>query len=174
MNRFIYLDIKKCLGCKSCMFACAVEHSESKDRVLSLYETPGPKPRVHLEAVDGRAIPLQCRHCENAPCVAVCPSGAIEKLSTEGPVIINQERCIGCKFCIVVCPFGTISLSRDGRAAVKCDQCVDRQKEGRQPACVEACPTGALLFLTLEEVNAKKRKLTAEREVEALAQAERS
>jgi len=171
MKKVIYLDIKKCLGCKSCVFACAVEHSESKDRISALSENPKPKPRIHITAVDGMAVPLQCRHCEDAPCVTICPTNAISKLGPQDVVIINKEKCIGCKFCIMVCPFGVISLSADGKAAQKCDQCIDRQKIGKLPACVSACPTSALQFLTIDEINKKKRTLTAKKEVASLIDA---
>ncbi len=173
MKKVIYLDIRKCLGCKSCVFACAVEHSKSKDRIEAISESPRPKARVHLVAVEGMAIPLQCRHCEDAPCVAICPTEAIEKLGPQEPVIIHQKRCIGCKFCIVACPFGVICLSDEGRAALKCDRCIDRQKDGRLPACVEACPTGALQFLSIDEINDIKREQAAKKEATAIVNAEK-
>jgi carbon-monoxide dehydrogenase iron sulfur subunit len=122
-----------------------------------------------MVATDGMAVPLQCRHCEDAPCVAICPTKAIEKLGPEEPVIMHSEKCIGCKFCMVVCPFGIISLSEGGKAALKCDRCIDRQKVGNLPACVEACPTHAIQFLSIDEINAKKRESTAKNEVAAIA-----
>ena len=168
MKKMIYLDIRKCLGCKSCVFACAVEHSVSKNKMEAISETPRPKARIHMVAAEGTAVPLQCRHCEDAPCVTVCPTEAIEKLGPQEPVIIHQQRCIGCKFCLVACPFGIISLSDEGKAALKCDRCIERQKAGKIPACVEACPTGALQFLSIDEINAKKRELAAKKELAAL------
>jgi carbon-monoxide dehydrogenase iron sulfur subunit len=173
MKKMIYLDIRKCLACKSCVLACAVEHSVSRDKIGAIDENPRPKSRVHMTVVEGMTIPLQCRHCEDAPCVAVCPTSAIEKIGPQEPVIIHEKKCIGCKFCIAVCPFGIISLSAEGKAALKCDQCIVRQKEGRLPACVEACPTGALQFLSIDEINAKKREQTAHKEVAALIEAEK-
>lgn len=173
MKKVIYLDIEKCLGCRSCIFACAVEHSTSKNRIEAVSETPRPKARLHMVVAEGTAVPLQCRHCEDAPCVAVCPTKAIEKLGPQEPVIIHERRCIGCTFCMVVCPFGVISLSNEGRAAVKCDRCVEREQKGRLPACVEACPTGALKFLSIDEINEKKRDLAARRELAALAGTEK-
>ena len=169
MKKAIYIDIRKCLACNSCVLACAVEHSISKNRIEALSESPRPKARVHMVAADGMAVPLQCRHCEDAPCVAICPTNAIEKLGPQEPVIMHNEKCIGCKFCIVVCPFGIISLSDEGKAALKCDRCIGRQKEGNLPACVEACPTHAIQFLSIDEINAKKRESTAKKEVAALA-----
>ena len=78
MKGSIYVELSKCLSCHSCELACALEHSESKELAKAIYEDPAPVARVRLEQVEGTAIPLQCRHCEDAPCVTICPSGAIE------------------------------------------------------------------------------------------------
>ena len=149
MPRVITTDVDKCMGCHSCEIACAVEHSESQNLLEAIKQTPIPRPRVAVMAASDMAVPLQCRHCEDAPCVAICPTGALQKPDPEGPVTIDQEMCIGCKSCIIVCPFGVISMSAEGHAIIKCDMCIDRLAEGRQPACVEACPTGAMQLVTL-------------------------
>ena len=167
MKGSIFVQIKKCLSCHSCELACAVEHSASRDLVRAIHEDPPPAPRVRLEQVEGASIPLQCRHCEDAPCVTVCPSGAIEKLGPEQAVIIHEDKCIGCKFCIAVCPFGVVNLRSDGKVALKCDLCLSRTEEGLPPACVTACPSGALCFLTAEELSKLKRRTAAKREYQA-------
>lgn len=82
-------------------------------------------------------------------------------------MLIDRDRCIGCKFCVAVCPFGVIYMMRDGRAVVKCDLCIERTKADQEPACVEACPTGALRFVEEEELAAVKRRRTAEELVAA-------
>jgi carbon-monoxide dehydrogenase iron sulfur subunit len=104
---------------------------------------------------------MQCRHCEDAPCISVCPTGAIYRQQAESPVLINQDLCIGCKFCLMVCPFGVINVSRDGKAMVKCDLCIERTKIGQEPACVEACPTKALKLVDEEKIAASKRQRSA-------------
>ena len=157
----LYVEITRCMGCHSCEVACAVAHSASKDLVGALCEEPRPASRVKVEAAGREAVPLQCRHCEDAPCVAVCPTRAIEKLGPNQPVLVREERCIGCKFCIMVCPFGVITLRRDGKVALKCDLCMERLEAGEEPACVAACPSGALKFLSLDEVAAMKRRSAA-------------
>ena len=166
MKGSVYVDVAKCLACKACEFACTVEHSASKDLVEATGENPRPIPRVRLEAVEGVAIPLQCRHCEDAPCVAICPAGAIEKLGPDEAVIIHEDKCIGCKFCVAVCPFGVVTLRKGGKVALKCDLCLLRTEEGLLPACVEACPTGAMKFLTAEELAKEKRQKTAAKELQ--------
>jgi len=161
MKRVIVVNVERCLGCRSCQIACAVAHSRSKTLVGALAEEPRPMPRVAIEAVEGLAVPLQCRHCEDAPCMTVCPTEAIHRPTPDGPVLIEQERCIGCRLCLVACPFGVIALSRDGRAMIKCDLCVDRLAEGALPACVEACPVHALEYREVDEVAAVRRKAAA-------------
>lgn len=158
MKGMIFVDLKKCVACKSCELACAVEHSKHKDLYKSIDEHPAPQGRVKVEAVAEFTIPLQCRHCEDAPCVKICPTKAIKRADKEYPVLIKEELCIGCKWCITVCPFGVIGMDRQGKAAIKCDLCFERLKDNKLPACVLACPTKALQFKTLEEVSAEKRK----------------
>ena len=160
MKGVLFVDVERCLACKSCEIGCAVEHSRSKDLSMAILENPVPQSRVSVEIAGDVSVPLQCRHCEDAPCVAICPTKAIEKLGIEEPVLIKEELCIGCKWCILVCPFGVIKLSRDGKVITKCDLCLERTKEERNPACVESCPTGALQYKSIHEISAEKRKET--------------
>ncbi|TFG88698.1 MAG: 4Fe-4S dicluster domain-containing protein [Gemmatimonadales bacterium] len=168
----IFADISRCLACRSCELACAVEHSASKNLGGALAEPQRPQSRISVVAVEGAAIPLQCRHCEDAPCAAVCPTGAITKLGPNQPVVINQDRCIGCKFCVMVCPFGVVTMRRDGKVALKCDMCLSRLEGGKQPACVSACPTRALGCRDLSEITAGKRRATAKAVIEARHESE--
>jgi carbon-monoxide dehydrogenase iron sulfur subunit len=163
MGKVITVDIERCLACKGCVIACALAHSQSKVLELAIAESPRPQPRVSVEATGESAVPMQCRHCEDAPCIAVCPTGAINRHGPEDPVLINQDLCIGCKFCLAVCPFGVISLAVDGRAMVKCDLCIERTKAGQEPACVEACPTKALKLADEKDVAANRRHLAAKK-----------
>lgn len=162
MDKVLVVNIEKCLGCKSCELACALVHSRSKVLEEAITELPKPQKRVTVEAAGEFAVPLQCRHCEDAPCIAVCPTAAIYRHAANDPVLIDKDRCIGCKFCLVVCPFGVIEVSSDGKAMVKCDLCIERTKAGQEPACVEACPTGALKLVDEKELAADKRRLAAQ------------
>lgn len=167
-NKAIMIDIEKCLACKSCEIACAVVHSKSQTLQEAIQETPKPRRRVTVQAAGEFAVPLQCRHCEDAPCIAVCPTGAIRRQETNGPVLIEQDKCISCKFCLLVCPFGVIEVSSDGKAMVKCDLCIERTKAGQEPACVEACPTKALRLGSEKEFAAGKRKRASQELVLAI------
>lgn len=148
----IYVEPERCMACKSCELACAVAHSRSKDLIEAMREEPRPVSRVDVVESAGLVVPLHCRHCDGAPCVQVCPTGAIVKTELGGPVIVRGELCVGCRSCTLVCPYGVPQLSPEGRTIVKCDLCFERLEAGQVPACVEACPTGALKFKRLEEV----------------------
>jgi len=158
MKGMIVVRTTRCLGCKSCEMACAVEHSGSRDLYQAIHETPTPSARVSVEQGASFVVPLQCRQCEDAPCVEVCPTNALRRPDKDSPVTIDHELCIGCKWCILACPFGVISMDANARTVIKCDQCFERAQRGELPACVQACPTGALQFKTLEEVMAEKRE----------------
>jgi len=163
MENLLVVHIEKCLACKTCQIECAVAHSISKELVSAISEAPRPRPRVSVEEVENFAIPLQCRHCEDAPCIKVCPTEAIVRADKNQPVAIDSSRCIGCKWCVIACPFGVISLDAESRVAIKCDLCMERLQKGEQPACVAACPTGALTFVKISDFVSEKRKKAAEK-----------
>lgn len=160
-GKVIVCRIDRCMGCKSCELACALEHSEFKSLQEAVASEAKPQRRVHVEPAGARALPVQCRHCEDAPCVAVCPTGAIHRADESSPVVVDAEKCITCKLCTVVCPFGVIEVSRTGKAVVKCDLCRKRVEAGKQPACVAACPTRALQFVSLKEQSSRRRRQAA-------------
>ena len=167
MDKVIVVNIEKCLGCKSCELACALVHSKSKVLEEAVAESPKPQRMVTVEAAGEFAVPIQCRHCEDAPCIMVCPTEAIHRHEAKGPVLIEQDRCIGCKFCLMVCPFGVIDVSRDGKAVTKCDLCIELTKVGQEPACVASCPTGALEFCELSELLIERRRTVAKQTLAA-------
>lgn len=162
-NAKVVVNPARCVGCLSCELACAIEHSTTGD----LYETVrrGEKPgyRITIESLDRQAIPVHCSHCEDAPCQASCPTGAIYRREEPGPVLFDHERCIGCTMCLHACPFGVITVHPAGKKVLKCDLCIVRLDHGRQPACSEACPTRALVFCDEDDVAQAKRQLSAQR-----------
>ena len=156
----LVITVERCVGCGRCEIECAVAHSESKDLAKAMLEKPRPKSRVTVEPIDKYSAPLQCRHCEDAPCVAVCPSGALKKNAPGYPVLFERALCIGCKQCVMACPFGVVTMDRDGKHVLKCDLCVERLKLGQKPACASACHTGALTYQTADEMAQEKRTRT--------------
>ena len=153
----IFVKVDRCVGCLSCMTACAVEHAKSKTLFGALSESPPPRSRIYVEwAAPDKKIPLVCRQCEDAPCMYACISGAITR-NPDGVVITDPDKCIGCWTCVMVCPYGMIGRHAEAKKAYRCDRCPDREL----PACVSACPTGALIFDTVPEFSKSARKHAA-------------
>ncbi|MDD3245539.1 MAG: 4Fe-4S dicluster domain-containing protein [Methanosarcina sp.] len=144
-----------CMGCRSCEIACAVEHSESKNLFAAIMEKPTPQKRIYVEYVPeyNAAIPMTCRHCEDAPCTTVCPTKALKQDEITRVVTHSTDLCIGCWACSMVCNYGVIGRQKEARVAVKCNLCPGREI----PACVEACPTNALVFLEVKKLSGVKR-----------------
>lgn len=157
----VFVHPERCIGCKQCESACAVAHSQTKNLFLAVFESPLPKPRIHAEPgmAMNTAFPNKCRHCNPAPCMAVCPTAAIHH-SADFPdiVLVNAHKCIACGMCAMVCPFDVLTYHRlaiapeRGVVAVKCDHCIERQRAGLIPACVESCKVGALEFGEINEI----------------------
>jgi carbon-monoxide dehydrogenase iron sulfur subunit len=112
-----------------------------------------PEPRLQVEMVGDQPVPLHCMHCTDAPCVQVCPTGAMARTEPGGPVVCQEAACVGCSLCVLACPYGVLRLNRAGSTVVKCDLCVDRLEQGLDPACAEACPSCAIQYLSLEEID---------------------
>jgi len=153
----IFVRTEICTACKTCELACAIEHSQAKSIHASPYERPHPMRRVFVEATDGRKIPILCRHCEDAPCVAACISGALFRDPIADAVVCDWTRCIGCWTCIMVCPYGVIGRQLELGKAVKCDLCPGRET----PACVVSCPTKALIYQEAEDFSKDRRQAFA-------------
>ena len=153
----IFVNLDRCLGCHTCENACAIEHSQSKNLFSAISETPLPKRRLYVEwLAQDHKVPVLCRHCEEAPCMHACISGAISR-TTEGVVITDVDKCIGCWTCVMVCPYGVIGRHLETQKAYRCDRCPDLEV----PACVSACPTGALIYRTVPEFSSDVRQNAA-------------
>ena len=162
MNRFIMVNGQECIGCRACEVACVMAHN-GEQHVLSERHF---HPRITVLTSATRTSPVTCHHCENAPCAQSCPNGAITQHSDS--VQVNQQKCIGCKACVVACPFGTMDLlvtplenDRVKASAHKCDLCLERPQG---PACVENCPANVLTLATpavLENLAKSRRERSA-------------
>jgi anaerobic carbon-monoxide dehydrogenase iron sulfur subunit len=159
---------ERCLGCMQCMLSCATAHSRTKRLMTAVLENPQPKPRIHVGAgIYGEGFPNRCRHCNPAPCMHACLPGAIIRDAATETVLIDPNRCINCASCAMACPFGVIRYHEDtiallGKAiAIKCDNCIERQRQGLVPACVETCKSGALTFEDYNESLKQKTKEVA-------------
>ena len=140
------IDVDRCLACQACLVACKTEN-----------EVPDDRYRLKMrEMVAGRFPDLvaeirmeQCFHCEDPPCVPVCPTGATYQ-TDEGLVLIDPDRCTGCKACVTACPYNARYVHPGGWVD-KCSFCDHRLEVGLEPACVETCPTGARAFGDLDD-----------------------
>jgi Fe-S-cluster-containing dehydrogenase component len=169
----MYIDIEKCIGCGRCVDACKVENDVPAEAHFSRtwverYTIPPPDPdhpeREILPIVDspnaGRDgfpaqpavaggktffVPKMCNHCAHSPCVQVCPVGATFQ-TRDGVVLVDEDYCVGCRYCIQACPYGARYLHPEKRVADKCTFCYHRITKGLLPACVEVCPTQARVF----------------------------
>ncbi|MFD1692839.1 4Fe-4S dicluster domain-containing protein [Azotobacter chroococcum] len=107
-----------------------------------------PQRRISVEGVGAYSYPSRCQHCSDAACMTACPTGAMQRDGGTDKVFSDHDKCIGCWMCVVVCPFGGVTADPAGKKAVKCDGCPERTARGEAPACVAACPTDTLLYLT--------------------------
>lgn len=138
----VYAKEDVCIGCRLCEIACIVEHSISKDIIRAFkQEEKGPARNV-VEECGPVSFSVNCRHCDEPPCVQVCISGAIVKDPASGIVKHIPKKCVGCWSCVMACPYGVIKRDTNQGKVIKCDLCPDRDL----PACVSACPNEALLY----------------------------
>ena len=180
----LVIDLDTCVGCHACVISCKGWNTENYGAPLSDQDPYGADPsgtflnRVHSYEVTPLAesamaqlvhFPKSCLHCEDAPCVTVCPTGASYKRVEDGIVLVNESDCIGCGLCAWACPYGARELDRAEGVMKKCTLCVDRiynenlPEEDREPACVRTCPAGARHFGDFADPESHVSKLTAER-----------
>jgi len=165
------IDISKCTGCRGCQVACKNWNSLPAEKTMFTGSLQNPKDlsyntwtliRFDEIVKDGQLKWIMrhdaCMHCDWPACVKACPSpGALTKMP-EGAVVHNPDYCIGCKACIAACPFDIPRNNPELEKMAKCTLCYDRITEGKQPACVTACPTGCLTFGLKEEMVEKAHK----------------
>lgn len=167
MPKAVLVDLRRCMGCRGCQAACK-QWNETDEEIPTVqnsidavnrgsYENPPDLSARTWTLVkfreledNGRLVwqfsKWQCMHCLQPACVTVCPTRALQKLE-EGPVLYDESRCIGCAYCVNACPFSIPRFDWEkDRMITKCNMCADRVGSGLEPACVKACPPGALIF----------------------------
>jgi len=150
----LVIDYQKCTGCRNCELVCSVFH----EGVANPY-----KARIKVEKWEweGLYIPVTCRQCVDAPCMAVCPVKAITRDETLGRVVVNHDLCIGCRSCVTVCPFGAMGWNPETKKVYKCDLC-----DG-DPQCVRFCYEKAVDYVDVARESVLKKREAAERIAEA-------
>lgn len=179
----LVIDLDICVGCHACAVNCKEWNTSGHMAPLTDLDAYGAEPdgvwfnRIHTFEVadeitgDSRTVhfPRSCLHCDDAPCVTVCPTGASYKRDDDGIVLVNADTCIGCKLCSWACPYGAREYDEDEGVMKKCTLCVDKiynenlPEESRVPACVSTCPAGARHFGDLADPQSDVSQLVAAR-----------
>jgi Fe-S-cluster-containing dehydrogenase component len=145
-----FIDATRCIGCESCVNACAE------------CETHRGHSMIHMDFIDREStiatVPTVCMHCDRPTCAEVCPADAIKR--TEDGVVQSamKSRCIACSNCVLACPFGVPKMKSELEQMMKCDMCYDRTSEGKRPMCATVCPSQALAYVPLEEIERLRRE----------------
>ena len=179
----LVIDLDICVGCHACAVNCKEWNTSGHSSPLHDVDPYGDDPtgvwfnRIHTFEVETEVkgsktvhFPKSCLHCEDAPCVSVCPTGASYKRDEDGIVLVNADTCIGCKLCSWACPYGAREYDETAGVMKKCTLCVDKiynenlPENERVPACVSSCPTGARSFGDLGDKNSEIVKLVSERD----------
>ncbi|WP_313136515.1 sulfate reduction electron transfer complex DsrMKJOP subunit DsrO [Paracoccus jeotgali] len=160
------VDLRKCIGCQACTVACIMENDvpEGAFRThVSVYEVlqDGGDPAMVM-------LPRLCNHCENPPCVPVCPVDATFKVEGTGEVLVDASRCVGCAYCVQACPYDARFINHETQVADKCTFCYHRTAVGLLPACVETCVGGARNFGDLNDADSEVSRMLAENPVSVL------
>jgi len=175
------INIGNCIGCGACVRACKQENSvpegvfrtwveryvltgegvyvDSPNGAIGGFEEVNAK--IRDEVIRSYFVPKMCNHCVDPPCIQVCPVGATYK-SPEGFVLIDHEYCLGCAYCVQACPYGARFINPEIKKSDKCTWCYHRVKNGRLPACVEACPNRARLFGDMKDPESEVTKIFLE------------
>jgi formate dehydrogenase iron-sulfur subunit len=172
LRKSILYDASKCTACRACQVACKQWNQlpAEKTSFQGTYENPPQFSsttwtkiafREHAEAESDRVKWLfskqGCMHCTDAACIKVCPASAIQR-NEFGAVVVDQDKCIGCNYCVANCTYNVVGFDQEANVAKKCTFCYDRISAGLQPACVTTCPTGALSYGDRSEMIALANK----------------
>jgi formate dehydrogenase iron-sulfur subunit len=145
MNVGILTDLTKCIGCQACVLACKKINELPDDEPVNKLSS---STRTIIEKRNGVNVRRHCMHCLDPACVSACPVSALEKIK-EGPVIYDPNKCIGCRYCLLACPFEIPKYEWDLvlPKVQKCTMCYEKKiTKGQEPACTSVCPTGATIF----------------------------
>ena len=182
------VQIDKCIGCGRCVEACKTENDVPREPVYfrtwverytvdtegeATVDSPDggikgfPPLDEDAEVMRSFFVPKLCNHCDEPPCVQVCPVGATFK-TEDGVVLVDTEYCIGCSYCIQACPYGARYMHPETKTADKCTFCYHRITNGQLPACVEACPTQARVFGEVEAASSPLRRMMRMKPIQVL------
>ena len=162
----LVIDLNVCVGCHACVTSCKEWNTQGAAGPLTDQNPYGADPsgtffnRVQTFEVgeypktETVHFPKSCLHCEDPPCVPVCPTGASYKRAEDGIVLVDYDKCIGCKYCLAACPYNVRIIKKEGYLE-KCRFCLEFVEKGEKPACVTTCMTGVRIFGDLDDPNSE-------------------
>lgn len=159
------VDVRKCIGCQACTVACIQENAVPEGSFRTVVTTYSVELTDQSQPAGTYMLPRLCNHCDDPPCVPVCPVGATFKRE-DGMVLVDGDRCVGCAYCVQACPYDARFINHDTHTADKCTFCAHRVDAGLLPACVETCVGGARVFGDLNDVQGELRRRVDDAEAE--------
>ena len=163
MTKAIITDLNRCVGCLSCMVACKAVNNVPIGSYWNKVLRIGPSLKEGATSshdVEMYYLPVSCQHCDNPECVSVCPTGASYR-DENNVVLVDKEKCIGCKYCMMACPYGVRSWSPSEHVVEKCTLCGQLTSVGEEPKCVAACCASARFYGDLDDPNSDASKALA-------------
>jgi Fe-S-cluster-containing hydrogenase component 2 len=150
VEKMLVVNLAKCCGCRTCENVCSLRHDGTCNPALA-------RIGVVKWELEGIYLPVICQHCEEPQCAKACPAGVITRHPSTGAMVRDRDRCLGCKACLMVCPFGAPTLDLRDRKPISCDLC-----DG-DPTCVQFCPTEALEYVKVENVGLHEKRHAMEK-----------
>jgi len=158
------IDLRKCVGCQACTVGCSIENQAPIGQfrtTVKQYEVTLNDGNVSTKSVKSFMLPCLCNHCDNPPCVKVCPVQATYQRS-DGIVMVDNERCVACAYCVQACPYDARFINNETLTVDKCTFCAHRLEQGLLPACVETCVGGARIIGDIKDPNSTISQLLQE------------
>lgn len=158
------VDVQRCIGCQACTVSCIMENDVPENSFRTIVSTYEVNDGAHSGTY---MLPRLCNHCDEPPCIPVCPVGATFQRA-DGIVVVDGDRCVGCAYCVQACPYDARFINHDTGKADKCTFCAHRVDAGLLPACVETCVGGARIFGDLNDPDSTVRQLLDKNQVKVL------
>ncbi|MCL2892867.1 4Fe-4S dicluster domain-containing protein [Brenneria tiliae] len=159
VQKTLVIDLDRCIGCYACEVACKLENGVALGVFYNKVLTVGPSGT--FPDLEQYFLPTVCQGCTDPPCVKVCPTGASYK-TDDGHVLIDKETCIGCRYCMMACPYGARSYNEETHTVEKCTLCNHLEAVGEQPACVKACCGNARFFGDIDDPDSNVARVLKE------------
>lgn len=157
-RKTLVIDLNRCTGCFGCEVTCKYENDIPLGERWNRLMTIGPMGK--FPDVSMYFLPMQCQQCENAPCINVCPTGASYR-TDDGVVLIDKEKCIGCRYCMMACPYGVRNFNKEEKVVEKCTLCYHNTSVGIDPQCVQNCCAQARYYGDLDDPESSASKALA-------------